>query len=225
MKWLARVLLAPVGFVDRLIGLAVDGSRDWQYKLRFAGAIVDRGCWIDPSSTVERGARLYERCIFLRSSLGRFSYLGRNCLVQNAQIGSFCSIANDVFIGLGRHPLTRFSTSPVFYRARNPLGVSVVDEDLNFEEYDSIRIGHDVWVGARATVMDGVTVGTGAVIAAHAVVTKDVPPYAVVAGVPARVISQRFSEDRQRELLASKWWEWPLEQIRQRLIDDEPVSI
>ncbi|MDX8389877.1 MAG: CatB-related O-acetyltransferase [Mariprofundaceae bacterium] len=80
----------------------------------------------------------------------------------------------------------------------------------------SIKIGHDVWVGANSCIMGGVTIGTGAIIGASAVVTKDVPPYSVAAGVPAREIRKRFADATIEKLLASSWWEWPLEEIQAR---------
>jgi acetyltransferase-like isoleucine patch superfamily enzyme len=118
-----------------------------------------------------------------------------------------------VFIGLGIHPLKHFSTSPLFYRKRNTFGVTAVREDLDFEEYRPVKVGNDVWIGARAMVMDGVSIGDGAVVAAGAVVTKDVEPYMVVGGVPAQVIGNRFDKGKADRLMGAGWWKWPVEKI------------
>jgi len=153
----------------------------------------------------------------LGSSLGEYSYLGKRSVVQNAVIGRYCSIASEVFIGMGAHPVEQFSTSPLFYRRRNTFGLEVVKEDLDFEEYAPIEIGNDVWIGTRAMIMDGVTIGHGAIVAANAVVTKDVPPYAIVGGVPAKLIRYRFAPERIEELLTSEWWTHTPEQVLEQM--------
>ncbi len=211
-----RVLLLPFGLVVKLYDLAVAGSRDVHNKFRFRGSLIDRNCCIDPLSKIDRNCHILENCLVINSAIKKYSYIGRNSIVQNASIGSFCSIANDVFIGLGTHPTTLFSTSPLFYRVSNTFGVKLIERDDGFSEYQPINIGNDVWLGARATVMDGVTIGDGAIIAANAVVTKDVPPFAIVAGVPAKVITYRFSPEKIEELQKTQWWSWPLIDIQKR---------
>jgi acetyltransferase-like isoleucine patch superfamily enzyme len=148
------------------------------------------------------------------STIESYSYVGKNCIIQNTQISKFCSIANDVCIGLGSHPLTNFSTSPIFYRKKNPFDLDFIDENLDFEEYKQISIGPDVWIGSRVIILDGINIGTGAVIAANSVVTKNVAPYAIVAGVPAKLIRFRFNEAIVQRLLNSKWWELDLNDIK-----------
>ena len=81
----------------------------------------------------------------------------------------------------------------------------------------SLPVGHDVWIGSRAIVLDGIVVGNGAVIAANALVTKDVPPYAIVAGIPAKIIKYRFKQDKIDKLIDSKWWELSLNEIKQKI--------
>ncbi|NOT17936.1 MAG: CatB-related O-acetyltransferase [Sulfuriferula sp.] len=130
------------------------------------------------------------------SSIGSYSYVGDNCVISRAKIGRYVSIANNVSIGPGEHILTRLSTSSLFYR--QPY------EELTQGE---CIIENDVWIGVDAVVLRGVRVGIGAVVAANAVVTKDVPAFAVVGGVPSRLIRFRFSEEKQKVILASRWWE------------------
>ena len=153
------------------------------------------------------------------SRLENYSYVGRNSLVQYAQIGKFCSIANEVCIGLGNHPMDNFSTFPLFYKKNNTLKIQLIDKDLEFQEYKNIKIGNDVWIGARAIIMDGITIGDGAVIAANSVVTKDVPGYGVVGGVPAKFIKYRFDEKKRLKLAESRWWEWEIELIRENITE------
>jgi len=214
---LFRLLLLPLGLILKLYELAVRGSRDLHNKLRFRECIIDRNCCINPSSIIAENCHVLENSLVLNSSIERFSYIGKNSIVQNAKIGAFCSIANDVFIGLGSHPTNLFSTSPLFYRVQNTFNHKQVDEDYKFSEYKPIEIGNDVWIGARATILDGVSIGDGAIVAANALVSKDVPPYAIVGGVPAKVIRYRFPPEKIESLLKLQWWTWPLSEIRKRM--------
>lgn len=157
-------------------------------------------------STLGHGCILYNNTVVVSSFIGDHSYIGGGSRVQYAEIGKFCSIAPEVRIGLGKHPIHLKSTYPGFY-AKDPSQYGITPEYANSEpEYERIVIGNDVWIGCRAMVLDGVTIGDGAVIAAGAVVTKDVPPYAVVGGVPAKTIKFRFEPSKIQELLQSKWW-------------------
>jgi len=212
-----RLLLLPLGLFIKLYELAVTGSRDIHNKLRFKKSIIDKNCCVDTRSKIGSNCHILENSLILNSSINSFSYVGRNSKIQNTNIGSFCSIANDVFIGLGAHPTELFSTSPIFYRVVNTFKLQLIIKDHKFSEYQSIEIGHDVWVGARAIVLDGVKISNGAIIAANAVVTKDVPPYAIVAGVPAKVIRYRFSSEKIEQLQKIQWWLWSLQEIQNRM--------
>ncbi|KLO22764.1 CatB-related O-acetyltransferase [Marinitoga sp. 1155] len=119
------------------------------------------------------------------------------------RFGKFCSVAYGVKIGLNPHPINYVTTSPLFYMKRGGL----VNEDLYDEYNEKVIIEHDVWIGANVLVKTGVRIGTGSIIAAGAVVTRDVPPYAIVGGVPSKIIKYRFERDVIDELLKSKWWE------------------
>lgn len=153
---------------------------------------------LHPTARVQAGSQ------FFSSSMDRHSYCGYDCQITYAQIGAFVSIANNVIIGGGRHPMEWASMSPVFYRGRDSL-------KTKFSEHDRappkrVIVGCDVWIGHSAIVLPGVTIGHGAVVGAGAVVTKPVPPFAIVAGNPARLIRYRFPEDVCTRLLNSEWW-------------------
>ncbi len=162
--------------------------------------------------------KTYSNVWLYKVSLGDFSYIADNTRISRAKIGKFCSIANDVKCGLGKHPSSGFvSTHPAFFSMQEQAGITFSDKD-HFVENDPITIGNDVWIGTSAIIMDGVTIADGAIIGAGAVVTKDVPPYAIVAGVPAKLIRYRFDQKVIDELLKIKWWdkeqEWLLSHFK-----------
>lgn len=128
-------------------------------------------------------------------------------------IGKFCQFAHGtLFItSSANHPMAGFSTYP--FRVFKP--ETMVDY-VNLPFKDTV-VGNDVWIGHGAIVMPGVTIGSGAIIAASAVVTRDVPPYAIVGGNPAKVIRQRFSDEVVADLLDIAWWDWPIDRIEARL--------
>lgn len=158
------------------------------------------------STTFEGYNRLGHNTSFT-GSLGRCSYMGADCKI-NADIGRYCSIASDVCTISGRHPTTDWvSTSPVFYSNECQCGMSYASEKLFDESSPKTIIGNDVWIGARAIILSGVNIGDGAVIAAGAVVTKDVEPYTIVGGVPAKPIRKRFTDEQIDALIKLKWWD------------------
>lgn len=152
---------------------------------------LGQSCWIN-----------YDVHIGKNVKLGDYSYVNKGAIIASGEIGKYCSIGAYSFIGLDEHPLNHFSTSPFTYQNQS---------------WDSFTappvIGHDVWIGSTAVILQGVSVGTGAVIGAGAIVTKDVPPYAIVGGNPAKIIRYRFSEKKRRALLESEWWNQPQEEL------------
>lgn len=146
-------------------------------------------------------------------SLGDLTFIGNNSSINDTIIGKYCCIASDVLIGLGKHPSKDFvSSHPVFYSTRCQAQIAFADKNY-FKEYSETIIGNDVWIGARAIIVGGIRVGNGAIIAAGAVVTKDVPPYAIVGGVPAKIIKYRFSEQDIALLMGMKWWDSDIEYL------------
>lgn len=171
-------------------------------------------CRLDKRSKVCSGTQMNY------SVMEKYSYIGYNCFVLNAHIGSFVSIADNCRIGGASHPIERVSGSPVFHKGKNILKKNFADFENH--EAENITIGNDVWIGAGATVMSGVTIGTGAVIGAGSIVTKDVPPYEIWVGNPAHKLRDRFNDDIKEGLLNSEWWNWPEEKIEKYacLFDD-----
>lgn len=156
--------------------------------------------------------RIKRFCKLINVKVGEYSYIANNSHLINCSVGKFCSIGPFVKIGLGKHPVDRFSTSPIFYSTKNPLRINLVSQNT-FKEFEEVSIGNDVWIGANAIIMDGVKIGDGAIVAAGAVVTKDVPDYAIVGGVPAKIIKYRFEESIIQKLKTVKWWEMDLNRL------------
>lgn len=156
--------------------------------------------------------KISAKTVIGHSHIGRYTYIQADCYLPFCEIGSFCSIAPHVRIIAYRHPTRTFvSTSPVFFSTLRQCGRTFVKEN-RFEEQvladgKSAIIGHDVWLGQEARLIEGIRIGNGAIVAAGALVTKDVPPYAIVGGVPAKVIRYRFSDEQIKYLEALKWWE------------------
>ena len=128
-------------------------------------------------------------------SLGRKSYVSGSSALLNVTVGRYTSIAQRVVIGTGIHPTNFVSLHPSLY------------PETNIEEFKQTIIGNDVWIGANATILDGISIGDGAIVGAGAVVTKDIPPYEIWGGVPAKKIKSRYSDDDIRKLIDAKWWE------------------
>jgi acetyltransferase-like isoleucine patch superfamily enzyme len=173
-------------------------------KLRGAAILNSK---IDNTSKIESGSQI------VNSVMGKHSFCGYNCEITNVNIGGFCSIANGVIIGGGAHPVDWISTSPVFYSGRDSVKTKYSEHERDFPK--NVIIGHDVWIGQNVLIKQGVKVGTGAVIGMGSIVTKDVEPYTIVAGNPARVIRNRFNNNLTKKLLESKWWDMDDSMIRE----------
>ncbi|MEQ1620721.1 MAG: CatB-related O-acetyltransferase [Methylococcales bacterium] len=149
---------------------------------------------------------LFEHVSMEYVDIGDFSYVASNTRISHATIGKFCCIAQDIIIGPGKHPTADFvSSHPIFYSPLNQSQMSFATNSV-FEEFSQTEIGNDVWIGARAIIMDGVKIGDGAIIGAGAIVTKDIPAYAVACGMPAKVLRYRFEPAEIDFLKQFEWW-------------------
>ncbi len=137
--------------------------------------------------------------------IGNHSYVNSNSRIRDTRIGKFCSIASEVKIVLGSHPMNLISTHPAFYS--NNKAFKTFSTETQFQEYFPVEIGNDVWIGEEVMIPGGIKIGDGAVIASRSVVTKDVMPYSVVGGVPAKHIKYRFTIKEIELLLKFKWWD------------------
>jgi len=187
---------------------------------------VRRDCTI-ARSALEPHIVVNPDCTISQSTLGAYSYVAPHCTIADTTLGRFCSIGPDLLCGLGDHPSDLVTTSPVFYSTAGQCGISFVDTS-RFEESTPIRIGNDVWIGARVFIRSGVTIGDGAIVGAGAVVVADVPPYAVVAGVPAKTVRMRFDAPTVDRLLAMRWWDWEEATLRAAaplLVERDPSAL
>ena len=157
------------------------------------------------TSNIDKSSKICSASNIVNVKLGKYSYIGNNCTVVNASIGSFCSIADYCNIGGARHLIEWASTSPVFHRGRNILGKNFSNHSL--KEQERILIGNDVWIGSMCLIKEGVQIGNGAVIGMGSVVTKNVDPYTIVAGNPARPIRKRFEQEVIQKIEATHWWD------------------
>lgn len=160
-------------------------------------------------------------------NFGDFTYWGHGFTVgnmRNTKIGKFCSIAHNVILGPGQHEPSYLTTNPItlngFFNDFPPTSniefikhTELIRQNQPNRHKEPIIIGNDVWIGNNVTVQDGITVGDGAILATSAVVTHDVPPYAIVGGVPAKIIKYRFSPEIIADLLEIRWWDLPHEFI------------
>lgn len=159
-----------------------------------------------------RGAKL------CNVQIGRYSRIGKGCQVTNAVIGNFTAIAANVVITVGQHPTNYLTSHSIFYKKGNWGWHDDWIAPIDFSNKLYVTIGNDVWIGRQAIIMDGVTIGDGAIVATGAVVTKDVPPFSIVGGVPAKVIKYKFPPEMIERLEEIQWWNLPDEEIS-KIID------
>ena len=177
---------------------------------------------ISLSSSFEGANSIGKNCLF-NGSMGYGTYMGDNNSMT-ARIGRFTSIGHNCKVFTGRHPYSYpyVSTSPVFYSIKKQCGVSFANKQIFAYEHEfadnvnklHIEIGNDCWIQSDVRFVSGVKVSDGAVVLSGAVVTKDVPPYAIVGGVPAKVLKYRYSAEDMKMLLEAKWWNRELSWIK-----------
>lgn len=173
----------------------------------------------DPMRKDKSKGTYYEKYGF---SVGKYTY-GHQQFFQESinlkEIGSFCSIAKNVVITGMNHPTNYITTNPIIYfKSRGFIKEDRLDL-INKDKNKKVIIGNDVWIGTNVTILPSVKIGNGAIVGAGSVVTKDIPDYAIVVGVPAKVIGYRFDENEIKLLNESKWWDWPNEKIKSYIND------
>lgn len=195
---LIKYVIKPIRIVD--VYYFIKENRLWRktgskigLKSMTQGSTLEDLCIIGPNNKI------------IDSRVGRHANIKCGCEIYHSTIGRFCVFAQNVTLGAGRHPVHFASTNFLFY-SKNKSFKTFSDGEYFLEEHCYINVGHDVWFGANTSVVGSVNIGSGAVIAYGAVVTKDVPPYAIVGGVPAKVIKMRFPDEIIQRLLEIKWW-------------------
>lgn len=189
-------------------------------ELAKLGLVTERFALVEKEFTFERPAFITTLYAPFSTEIGAFSYL-RGCFLRApVRIGRYCSFAPDISIGIGKHPTNWLSTHPFqiftqdfFLQYPEYARISHQQKNPDLVEKDII-IGDDVWVGTSVIIKDGVTIGPGAIIGAGSVVTKDVEPYAIVGGVPAKKIKMRFNQKIIKKLLTLRWWEYDLSPLK-----------
>lgn len=182
--------------------------------LKLFGLTLAKVSQINRQLTFENPVRLSDTNCLGTEELGAFTYCGPKSELKNASIGRFCSIAPNVAIGAPEHPIDWVSSHPVQYD-----GLKWFSEAPHWDDFANpnlkwrgnsqrAKIGNDVWIGRNVVIRQGVTIGDGAIIGANSFVNKDVHPYAIVAGQPARLIRYRFSEKTCAALHGLRWWDW-----------------
>lgn len=194
-----------------------------------AGAILPRNTVFESPCAIKRMQVIHSL------HMGAFSY-GVSGFYFGCRVGRYCSFGEEVQIGRHPHAMHWVTTSPYFYTPYKnvldmdlPGGIEMTPADFRRTTKPVVAkltiIGNDVWIGHGAFIMPGVTIGDGAVVGAMAVVTKDVPPYAVVVGSPARIMKFRFPDDQVRMLIESKWWEFAPWDMKGAPVDDIPAFV
>lgn len=163
------------------------------------------------NSFIDRSSKIAAGTQFVDSRMDKNSFCGYNCVIISTSIGKFCSIASNCEIGGESHSINWVSTSPVFNENKDQIKKKYSYHKYNTRKYT--RIGNDVWIGSKCLIKSGVTIGDGAVVGMGSVVTKDIPPYEIWAGNPAKLIRKRFDDDIICKLLEIKWWDLNDEQL------------
>lgn len=191
----------------------------FKVKSRFLNDVFfEKGVYITKDSQFQGANYIHENTMFISSKLGFASYIGADCKFYNTVIGKYCSISDNVRVIINDHPIkNNISTHPMFYNAKHKMikkmGLSNEKFISTNNDIKPVNIGNDVWIGEGVTIFSGVKIGDGAVIGAKSLVIKDVQPYEIVAGIPAKRIRFRFNSRKIEFLLNSKWWDNSLTEI------------
>lgn len=187
------------------------GDKKRYYKGVSLFALWDRATRFPKKIYLAAGTQLNDTIV------GDYTRIRQFTTIHHTKIGKYCSISRNVRIGLAEHPITLISTNSIFYRRQSNEIRGDWVRPIQFDERKPIEIGNDVWIGEFSSIKGGIKIGDGAVIAARALVTKDVPPYAVVAGIPAKIVKYRFEDTVIKQLLKIKWWDQDELDIKKKL--------
>lgn len=189
---------------------------------------ISNFAFVSSTNIISKCAKINRFVKIKHSEVGNYSYIGPNCDITNTTIGRFCSIADNCRIGTASHTLNNISSSPIFTLKNNATDTIWVKESIKHNnEVKPVKIGNDVWIATHVIIKDGITIGNGAIIGAGAVVVKDVPPYAIVGGVPAKVIKYRFEQPVIDKLLELQWWNASDEKLKNNIsyFQSEDITI
>ena len=164
------------------------------------------------NSKIDGTSKIRFRCLIVGCNIEKFSYVAENTSILYCDIGSYTSIASDCFIGGASHPKSWVSTSPVFQSCSSVIKKKIMK--IPYNPYQKTIIGNDVWIGSHSLIRAGVKIGTGAIVGMGSVVVKNIPPYEIWAGNPARKIGERFDSSTKEKLLLSKWWEKDIAELK-----------
>lgn len=171
------------------------------YKRVDFGTLWDTKSSFTKFTHILRGARLNN------AHIGKYSRVGVNCKLTNVTVGNFSCIGADCVVGVGQHPTNYLTYHSIFYKQGNwGWHDDWIKYPKGFQEQAHITIGNNVWIGQKVVIMDGVTIGDNSIVATGAIVTKDVPPYSIVGGVPAKVIKTLFNDEMRKRLDEIQWW-------------------
>lgn len=171
------------------------------YKRVDFGTLWDTKSSFTKFTHILRGARLNN------AHIGKYSRAGVNCKLTNVTVGNFSCIGADCVVGVGQHPTNYLTYHSIFYKQGNwGWHDDWIKYPKGFQEQAHITIGNNVWIGQKVVIMDGVTIGDNSIVATGAIVTKDVPPYSIVGGVPAKVIKTLFNDEMRKRLDEIQWW-------------------
>jgi phosphonate metabolism protein (transferase hexapeptide repeat family) len=193
-------------------------SRDGEPKVHPSAVLRD--------AKLGRFSEIKERVQFVESELGDYSYIERHAEAIYTTIGKFTAIASDVRLNALEHPIERVSQHKITYRPNEYFLNAKLDSAFRASRQSQrVEIGHDVWIGHGAIVMPGIRIGHGAVVAANAVATEDVAPYAIVAGVPARFLKWRFEPKLSERIISLGWWNWGHDRLAEAVNDMRDMSV
>lgn len=212
----------------QIIDSFVDETSKCYNNTRVQKSSVGQRCTVGDNSIIFNskldGCNVINRGNFISDTeMGFATYTGMNCIIKDSIIGKFCDLSWNLSLGGANHHISR----TIKYSEYHLNQILNGDSPIIHKPDPLTQIGNDVWIGNGAIVLRGVNIGDGAVIGAGAVVTKDVEPYTVVVGAPARPIKKRFTDDIIKELLELKWWDWDIDSIKQKreILLQEPLTL